>query len=76
MLSEFREQFKLDGTAKTPAGSDLFDVKSSELLNNAAQEVFHIFVTKELFMCKQSRPDIQPTIVVLATRVQEPTSDD
>ena len=76
MLNEFREYFKLDRTAKTPAGSDLFDIKSSELLDNATREVFHTFVAKGLFMCKRSRPDIQPTIAVLATRVWEPTSDD
>ena len=75
MLSDFREHFKLDGTAKTPAGSDLFDVKSGELLDNATREVFHTFVAKGLFMCKRSRPDIQPTIAVLATRVREPTSN-
>ena len=76
MLAEFREHFKLDRTAKTPAGSDLFDVKSSKLLDNATREVFHTFVAKGLFMCKRSRPDIQPTIAVLATRVWELTSDD
>ena len=40
------------------------------------REVFHTFVAKGLFMSKRSRPDIQPTIAVLATRVKEPTTDD
>ena len=76
MLSKFWEHFKLDRTAKTPAGLDLFEVKSSELLDNTTHEVFHTFVAKGLFMCKQSQPDIQPTITVLATRVQELKSND
>ena len=58
-----------------PARAYLFEVKSGELLDNATQEVFHIFVAKGLFMCKQSRPDIQPTIAVLATRVWELTTN-
>jgi hypothetical protein len=29
-------------------------------------------VTKALFLCKRARPDIQPTIAVLCTRVKEP----
>ena len=69
LLEEFREHYKLDGLAETPAGQDLFANKGGEVLNDEMQEVFHTFVAKCLFMCKRSRPDIQPTVAVLATRV-------
>ena len=76
LLKEFREHYKLDGSAETPAGTDLFANKGGEILSNEMREVFHTFVAKGLFMSKRLRPDIQPTIAVLATRVKEPTMDD
>ena len=76
LLEEFREHYKLDGLAETPAGQDLLANKEGEVLNDEMWEVFHTFVAKCLFMCKRSRPDIQPKVAVLAMRVQEPTSDD
>ena len=76
LLEEFRNHYKLDGSAETPAGQDLFANKGGELLSDEMREVFHTFVAKCLFMCNRSRPDIQPMIAVLATRVREPTSDD
>ena len=76
LLKEFREHYKLNGSAETPAGQDLFANKGGELLSDEMREIFHTFVAKCLFMCKRSRPDIQPTIVVLAMWVREPTSDD
>ena len=45
-------------------------------MNDEMHEIFHTFVTKGLFMSKRLRPNIQPTIAVLATRVKEPTTDD
>ena len=66
LLKEFREHYKLDGDAETPAGTDLFVNKGGELLNDNMREIFHTFVAKGLFMSKRSRPDIQPTIAVLA----------
>jgi hypothetical protein len=50
--------FKLD--AKSPA------------LCKEKKEMFHTFVTKGLFLCKRTRPDIQPVIEFLVTRVQGP----
>jgi hypothetical protein len=40
------------------------------------QELFHTFVAKGLFACKRARPDIQPAIAFLCTRVKEPTESD
>lgn len=39
-------------------------------------EEFHTTVAKGLFLCKRARPDLQPTIPFLCTRVQEPDRDD
>ena len=76
MLTEFRQHFKLDGTAETPAAPDLFGRKGEEILDNDMKEIFHTFVAKCLFLCKRARPDIQMATTVLATRVQEPNRDD
>ena len=46
------------------------------MLNDTKREDFHTFMAKGLFAAKRAHPDIQPTIAVLAMRVQEPTSDD
>jgi hypothetical protein len=36
----------------------------------------HTMAAKGLFLCKRARPDIQPTIAVLCTRVKEPNQSD
>jgi hypothetical protein len=40
------------------------------------KELFHTFVAKGLFLCKRARPDIKPTIALLATQVQAPNEQD
>ena len=76
VLCDFREMYKLDTTAETPAANDLFAKKGDELLDVEQREHYHTFVAKCLFMAKRGRPDIQMAIAVLATRVREPTKDD
>ena len=49
LLDEFCEHYKLDGSAETPAGQDLFANKGGEILNDEMREVFHTFVAKCLF---------------------------
>jgi hypothetical protein len=39
-------------------------------LEKKQSEEYHTFVAKGLFACKQTRPDIHPTIAVLCTRVK------
>jgi hypothetical protein len=78
MLNEFKIKLKTDDTAKTPAGDDLFDQKGGESkkLNEEMKAHFHTVVAKGLFLSKRARPDIQPTIAYLCTRVREPTEAD
>ena len=66
----------MDGKAETPAACDLFSPGTGEMLNDAKREDFHTFVAKGLFATKRARPDIQPTIAVLTTRVKGPTEGD
>ena len=76
MLDDFKAKYKLDGTAKTPAGSDLFHQGSGEELERQRKEDFHTFTAKSLFVCKRARPDTQPTVSGLTTRVRCPIEDD
>jgi hypothetical protein len=39
-------------------------------------EEFHTTVAKGLFLCKRARPDLQPAIPFLCTRVKVPDEDD
>ena len=64
---------KIEGIEKTPAADDLLsNVTGSKLPKDRAEE-FHTTVAKGLFVCKRARPDIQPTVAILCTRVKEPT---
>jgi hypothetical protein len=45
-------------------------------LTKEKRELFHTFVAKGLFACKRARPDIQPAIAFLTTRVKEPDKQD
>ena len=67
---------KITGTEKTAAAEDLFAEGNSEKLNKDRAEEFHTTVAKGLFVCKRARPDIQPTIAVLCTRVKAPNESD
>jgi hypothetical protein len=73
MLEDFPEKLK----DKTPAGDDLFKKGQGKMLETERAEGYHtMVVAKGLFLCKRSRPDIQPTIAVLCTRVKEPNEAD
>ena len=52
------------------------EIGQSKLLGKVQADEFHTYVAKCLFLCKQARPDVQPTTAVLATRVQKPTEQD
>ena len=67
---------KICKISKTPAAENLLDISTGKLLNKANSEIYHTTVAKGLFLCKRSRPDIQPTIAVLSTRVKSPTESD
>ena len=64
-------------SAKSPAAEHLFNINpKGKPLDKAKKECFHTWVAKGLFLCKQSRPDIQPAIPFLCSRVNYPDEDD
>ena len=79
-VKEMLEPFKLSATqtAATPAATGLFGQKEakSKALTRDKSELFHSTVAKGLFVCKRGRPDIQPTIAILCTRVKGPSETD
>ena len=74
MLEDFPESIKK--TAKTPASEKLMDRGGGKVVDSERKEAFHTTVAKGLFLCKRARPDIQPTIAVLSTRVKKPNESD
>lgn len=63
----------MDGTAVSPAANNLFTVdKQSERLDDARADTFHHLTAKLLYLGKRARPDIQPAISYLTTRVTQP----
>ena len=75
MIEEWDYEFSK--SAKTPAAEHLFKINDKcEKLNNKMSEDFHTFTAKNLFICKQARPDIQTAVAFLTTRVKEPDQDD
>jgi len=75
MIEEFSENVKVERTC--PWSEKLFKVdKTSRELDKKKAEEFHTFVAKGLFLCKRGRPDIQPAISFLSTRVRNPTQND
>jgi len=76
MLQGLPDEFA--GVAATPAGSRLFEVNTNDavMLDEKKAAFFHHYVAKSLFLCKRARPDIQPTVAFLCTRVKGPDEDD
>jgi hypothetical protein len=74
MVNEFPEDVP---TSKYPWNDNLFKVdEKDKKLTKEKQELFHTFVAKGLFLCKRARPDIQPAIAFLSSRVKGPGEQD
>jgi Reverse transcriptase (RNA-dependent DNA polymerase)/Zinc knuckle len=75
MLAELHDD--MDGESPNAAAAHLFDVNEAcPKLEKDRAEYFHHHVAKLLFLCKRARPDIQPAVAFLSTRVQAPDEDD
>ena len=75
--SEITEEYGIQGTADTPAATDLFDIdETSATLNNGEREKFHRTVAKCLYAVTRTRPDASLPVIFLTTRVLEPTQQD
>ena len=65
------------GTAKTPAGHNLFRVRDTALqLEEQKRELFHSIMAKILYLSKRARPDLLVAVAFLVRRVQHPDTDD
>ena len=61
----------------TPATNNLFlKTDETEQLSIKWSDNFHSIVQKLLYICKRSRPDIEPALSYLCTRVSKPTIED
>ncbi|KAG7364548.1 reverse transcriptase RNA-dependent DNA polymerase [Nitzschia inconspicua] len=69
---------ELEGkSVSLPWNDNLFKVtKGSNKLEKKKAEQFHTTTAQGLFACKRARPDINPVIAFLTTRVKEPTQED
>jgi hypothetical protein len=71
MIRNFPKELKSTDVAETPAGDGLFNQGQGRKLPTERAEAYRMMVAKGLFLCKRARPDIQPTIAVLCTRVKD-----
>jgi len=79
MLNEFKgkDEVHAHKSVQTPAADHLFKVNDNgKQLTPEWKEEFHSTVAKALFLCKRARPDLQPTVPFLCTRVQQSDEDD
>ena len=77
VIEEFPEVIK--ATRSSPVGDHLFTVREDadrKVLPEEQARQFHRMVAQFLFLCKQSRPDIEPLVSFLTTRVKDPDKDD
>jgi len=67
----------MNGTAKTPAASHLFNVneEGTKLPHDKAELFLHI-VAQLLYLCRQTHHDIHTAVACLCTRVNYPDEDD
>ena len=72
-----KQEVEATRTVKTPAAEHLFTVNPEAIkLDQERADVYHTTAAKSLFLCKRARPDLQPTVPFLCTRVKEPDEDD
>ena len=79
IIKEFKYPEEAGGIRKvtSPHPDHLFEVNpKGDKLDPAKAEEFHTTVAKALFLCKRARPDLQPAVPFLCTRVQSPDQDD
>lgn len=76
MLDEFPVKFKEEEKQETSAAANLLELGKGSKLDPKKQEIFHSFVPKNLLLSKQARLDIEPTMAILASRVQAPNQSD
>ena len=75
-VSEIIQDFSVEvqGKVATPATRSLMHVSEDSItLDNYMSDEFHSTVAKLLYLEKRGRPDLEPSIAFLSTRVSNPT---
>ena len=78
-VSEIIQDFSgnVNLSPSSPAARNLMNVnENSELLDKDKGDEFHSTVAKLLYLEKRGRPDLEPTIAFLSTRVSGPNEND
>ena len=67
-----------DGTKPaTPATKELYnDLENEILLDSEQSDTYHSMVQKLMYLCKRARPDIEPALSYLCTKVSKPNQGD
>ena len=77
VLADFQQVQDIGAGSDCPWTEKLFYVdNNSPKLSEESSETFHTYVAKLLFLCTRARPDIQPAVAFMCSRVQEPTQQD
>jgi hypothetical protein len=67
----------IDGIVTSPSARHLMTVDDQATkLNDSRKEIFHSVTAKLLYLEKRARPDIEPTVAFLCTRVDKCDEDD
>ena len=75
IIEDFPEE--ISAMSKTPAAKYLFKVdEETPKIDEQKADIYHTTISKSLFLCKRTRPDIQVVVAFLLTRVTEPDKDD
>jgi hypothetical protein len=76
MIDSFQKSIG-NSTVDVPWSESLFKFNhKSKKLNDENKSIFQAITAKGIFVDKQPRPDIQPAIAYLSTRVQGPNDKD
>jgi hypothetical protein len=76
MIDAFPENIG-SSTVDVPWSKSLFKANhKSKKLDDERKSIFHTITAKGIFLDKRARPDIQPAIAYLSTRVQNPNEED
>jgi hypothetical protein len=76
MIEEFPCEIKATTTAPWTEKSLKIQVEDSKKLEEEQRSIFHTCVMKGMFLCKRARPDIDPAIAFLSSRVNDTSKDD
>ena len=68
---------EMDVLTVTPTASNLFTVrKDAKKLDDEQVEIYHHITAQLLYLCQHARPNLQPTVAFLTTRVMQPDVND